>query len=151
MKIISEEVLRNLINIFKINGYRVEVYRKLIDEGYSPELHRSFQAQVDESTSVLKSLNPILDSSLEFCESPVLYEDVSIDQSQFYFGMARASSNVPTVMISCRFGDEFLMKTYQNMLNFIDINAMLPLRETLIQHLSSLKNMYVDYDKYAFK
>jgi len=32
--------------------------------------------------------------------------------------MARASNNPRTVMVSCQFGDEFLMKAYQKYWNF---------------------------------
>jgi ferritin-like metal-binding protein YciE len=149
MKIKSEETLRSLINIFKINGYRMEVYKKLVNTIYHPELKRSFQNQVDESACIIEKLNTILDESLENSESPVLYEDARIDQSQFYFGMAKASKNIRTILVSCQFGDEFLMKTYQKMLTIFEIEALISLKETLGEHLSSLKKMSFDYDNYA--
>jgi ferritin-like metal-binding protein YciE len=150
MKIQSEETLRSLINIFKINGYRVEVYKKLVNTIYNPELKRSFQNQVDESASIVEKLNHILDESLENSESPVLFEDAKIDQSQFYFGMAKASKNVRTILVSCQFGDEFLMKSYQKVLAIFEMEALNSLKDSLTDHLLSLKKMSFDYDNYAF-
>ncbi|PWK25154.1 hypothetical protein LV89_02780 [Arcicella aurantiaca] len=150
MKIQSEETLKCLINIFKINGYRIEVYKKLVNTIYSPELKRSFQNQADESASIVEKLNHILDESFENSDSPVLFEDAQIDQSQFYFGMAQASKNVRTILVSCQFGDEFLIKSYQKILAIFEFEAFNPLKECLTTHLSSLKKMSFDYDNYAF-
>lgn len=150
MKIQCEETLRSLINIFKINGYRVEVYQKLVNTIYNPALKRSFQNQVDESAFIVEKLNVILDESLANSESPVLYEDAKIDQSQFYFGVAKASKNVRTILVSCRFGDEFLMKSYQKVLMIFEMETFKSLKDSLSAHLLSLKNMSSDYDNYAF-
>jgi hypothetical protein len=146
MKINSEEVLRGLINIFNINNYRVEVYQKLKSQMYSPALQQYFQQQVDESSIILQYLNPILNSSLKESENPVVFEDAKIDQSQFYFGMACASSNPRTVMVSCQFGNEFLMQAYQKILQFLDTNAFDSLWVMVSKHLESIKNTYMDYE-----
>lgn len=138
MKITNEEILKGLINIFKINRQRIEVYCKLSETVYTPELQQHFKTQVDESTSLLNELNPILYQSLENPENPVLYEDSEIDQSVFYFGMARASNNIRTVMISCQFGDEFLIKTYQRVLGFLEVNHISALNDMLSGHLKSI-------------
>ncbi|MDR6560908.1 MULTISPECIES: hypothetical protein [unclassified Arcicella] len=138
MKITNEEILKGLINIFKINRQRIEVYCKLSETVYTPELQQHFKTQVDESTSLLNELNPILYQSLENPENPVLYEDSEIDQSVFYFGMARASNNIRTVMISCQFGDEFLIKTYQRVLGFLEVNHVSALNDMLSGHLKSI-------------
>ena len=146
MKITSEEVLRGLINIFNINGYRVEVYEKLKNQIYNPELQQYFQKQVDESSTILKELNPILNSSLEESENPVVFEDAKLDQSQFYFGLACASSNPRTIMVSCQFGNEFLIKAYQKILKFLDTNALNSLWVMVSKHLESIKNTYMDFE-----
>ena len=146
MKINSEEVLRGLINIFNINGYRVEVYEKLKNQIYNPELQQYFQKQVDESSTILKELNPILNSSLEESENPVVFEDAKLDQSQFYFGLACASSNPRTIMVSCQFGNEFLIKAYQKILKFLDTNALNSLWVMVSKHLESIKNTYMDFE-----
>lgn len=146
MKIRNEEVLRGLINIFKINGYRIEVYQKLKSQIYNPELQKYFQKQVDESSIILKELNPILNSSLKESENPVAFEDAKIDQSQFYFGLACASSNPRTVMVSCQFGNEFLIKAYQKILKFLDTNALDSLWVMVSKHLESIKNTYMDFE-----
>ena len=146
MKIRSEEVLRGLINIFNINGYRVEVYQKLKSQIYDPKLQEYFQKQVDESSVILKELNPILNSSLKESENPVVFEDAKIDQSQFYFGLACASNNPRTVMVSCQFGNEFLIKAYQKILEFLDTNAFDSLWVLVSKHLESIKNTYMDFE-----
>ena len=146
MKITSEEVLRGLINIFNINGYRVEVYQKLKSQLSNPELQKYFQQQVDESTLILENLNPILDDSLKSAENPAVFEDAKLDQSQFYFGLACASNNPRTVMISCQFGNEFLIKAYQKILQFLDTNALDFLWKIVSKHLESIKNSYMDYE-----
>lgn len=146
MKITSEEVLRGLINIFNINGYRVEVYQKLQNQIYDPELQKYFQKQVDESSIILKELNPILNSSLEASENPVVFEDAKLDQSQFYFGLACASNNPRTVMVSCQFGNEFLIKAYQKILNFLDTKPLDFLWIMVSKHLESIKNTYMDFE-----
>jgi hypothetical protein len=146
MKITSEEVLRGLINIFNINGYRVEVYQKLKNQIYNPELQQYFQKQVDESSIILKELNPILNSSIKESENPVVFEDAKLDQSQFYFGLACASSNPRTVMVSCQFGNEFLIKAYQRILKFLDTNALDSLWVMVSKHLESIKNTYMDFE-----
>ncbi len=146
MKITSEEVLRGLINIFNINGYRVEVYQKLQNQIYNPELQKYFQKQVDESSVILKELDPILNSSLQESENPVVFEDAKLDQSQFYFGLACASNNPRTVMVSCQFGNEFLIKAYQKILNFLDTNALDFLWVIVSKHLESIKNTYMDFE-----
>lgn len=146
MKITSEEVLRGLINIFNINGYRVEVYQKLKNQIYNPELQKYFQKQVDESSIILKELNPILNSSIKESENPVVFEDTRLDQSQFYFGLAYASSNPRTVMVSCQFGNEFLIKAYQKILKFLDTNAFDSLWVMVSKHLESIKNTYMDFE-----
>ena len=147
MKITSEEVLRGLINIFNINGYRVEVYQKLQSQIYNSELQQYFQKQVDESSVILKELNPILNSSLEESENPVVFEDAKIDQSQFYFGLACASNNPRTVMVSCQFGNEFLIKAYQRILNFLDNKTLDFLWVLVSKHLESIKNTYMDFER----
>jgi hypothetical protein len=146
MKITSEEVLRGLINIFNINGYRVEVYQKLQNQIYNPELQKYFQEQVDESSIILKELNPILSSSIEESENPVVFEDAKLDQSQFYFGLACASNNPRTVMVSCQFGNEFLIKTYQKILDCLDTKALDFLWVMVSKHLESIKNTYMDFE-----
>ena len=146
MKITSEEVLRGLINIFNINGYRVEVYQKLQNQIYNPELQQYFKKQVDESSIILKELNPILNSSLEESENPVVFEDAKLDQSQFYFGLACASNNPRTVMVSCQFGNEFLIKAYQKILKFLDNSTLDFLWVMVSKHLESIKNTYMDFE-----
>jgi hypothetical protein len=146
MKITSEEVLRGLINIFNINGYRVEVYQKLKNQIYNPELQKYFQKQVDESSIILKELNPILNSSLKESGNSVVFEDAKLDQSQFYFGLACASSNPRTVIVSCQFGNEFLIKAYQKILKFLDTNALDSLWVMVSKHLESIKNTYMDFE-----
>jgi hypothetical protein len=110
MKIKSEEILKGLISVFKINEHRIEVYRKLTSMIHNPELQPYFEAQVKESVKIIEDLNPLMDS-VENAESPLHFEDIKMNQSQFYFGMARASKNPRTVMVSCQFGDEYLIKT----------------------------------------
>jgi hypothetical protein len=141
MKVKSEEILRGLINVFKINEYRVEVYRRLMDMIHNPELQPYFQSQVEESATIIEELNPILDS-LENAESPLLFEDTKMNQSQFYFGMARASQNPRTIMVSCQFGDEYLVKTYKRMLEILEIKTLPYLREILIRHLDNIQNSF---------
>jgi hypothetical protein len=119
MKIKSEEILKGLISVFKINEYRVEVYQKLKNIIHNPELQPYFESQIDESVSIMEELNPLMDS-VENAESPLHFEDTKMNQSQFYFGMARASNNPRTVMVSCQFGDEYLVKTYKKMLEVLE-------------------------------
>lgn len=147
MKIRSEEVLRGLINIFNINGYRVEVYQKLKNQIYDPTLQNYFQKQVDESSIILKELNPILNSSLKESENPVVFEDAKMDQSQFYFSLACASNNPRTVMVSCQFGNEFLIKVYQKILKFLDTHTFDALWVMVSKHLESIKNSYLDFEQ----
>jgi exonuclease III len=146
MQIHSDEVLRGLINIFNINGYRVEVYQKLKQQIFNPELQHYFQKQVDESSIIIKELNPILKSCMKESQNPAAFEDVRLDQSQFYFGMACASRNPRTVMVSCQFGNEFLMKAYQQILNFLDTNALDSLWKLVSKHLESIRNSYMDFE-----
>jgi len=76
MKIINEEILKGLLNIFKINSQRIEVYGKLSETTYTPELQQHFKTQADESTLLLNELNSILYQSFENSESPILYEEL---------------------------------------------------------------------------
>jgi hypothetical protein len=138
MKIKSEEILKGLISVFKINEYRVEVYRKLRNMIHNPELQPYFESQIDESVTIIEELNPLMDS-LENAESPLHFEDAKMNQSQFYFGMARASKNPRTVMVSCQFGDEYLVKTYKKMLAVLEIKTLPYLREVLTRHLNNLQ------------
>lgn len=138
MKIKSEEILKGLISIFKINEYRIEVYRKLINMIHNPELQPYFKAQVEESVTVIEELNPLMDS-IENAESPLHFEDVKMNQSQFYFGMARASKNPRTVMVSCQFGDEYLVKIYKRMLEILEIKTLPYLKDVLTRHLHNLQ------------
>ena len=138
MKIKSEEILRGLISVFKINQYRIEVYRKLMNMIHNPELKPYFEAQVEESVTIIEELNPLIDS-IENAESPLHFEDAKMNQSQFYFGMARASNNPRTVMVSCQFGDEYLVKTYKKMLGIFEIKTLPYLREVLTRHLNNLQ------------
>ena len=141
MKIKSEEILKGLISVFKINEYRIEVYGKLINMVNSPELQPYFKSQVDESETIIKELNPLM-GLLENAESPLHFEDTKMNQSQFYFGMARASKNPRTVMVSCQFGDEYLVKMYKKMLEVLEIKALPYLREILIKHLQNLQTSF---------
>ncbi len=141
MKIKSEEILKGLISVFKINVYRIEVYRKLISMIHNPELQPYFQAQVEESVTIIEELNPLMDS-VENAESPLHFEDVKMNQSQFYFGMARASKNPRTVMVSCQFGDEYLVKTYKKMLGIFEIKTLPYLRDVLTKHLNNLQTAF---------
>lgn len=138
MKIRSEEILQGLINVFKINEYRIEVYCKLMGMIQNPELQPYFKSQVDESATVIKELNTLIDS-VENSESPLHFEDAKINESQFYFGMARASRNPRTVMVSCQFGDEYLMETYKKMLGLLEIKTLPYLRDILVRHLNNLQ------------
>jgi hypothetical protein len=138
MKIKSEEILKGLISVFKINEYRIEVYRKLMSMIHNPELQPYFEAQVEESATIIEELNPLMDS-VENAESPLHFEDAKMNQSQFYFGMARASQNPRTVMVSCQFGDEYLVKTYKKMLEVMEIKTLPYLREVLTRHLDNLQ------------
>lgn len=142
MKIKSEEILKGLISVFKINEYRIEVYRKLMSMIHNPELQPYFEAQVKESVSIIEELNPLMDSA-ENAESPLHFEDAKMNQSQFYFGMARASKNPRTVMVSCQFGDEYLMKTYKKMLEILEIKTLPYLRDVLTKHLDNLQAAFV--------
>ena len=139
MKIINEEILKGLLNIFKINSQRIEVYGKLSETIYTPELQQHFKTQADESTLLLNELNSILYQSFENSESPILYEDST-------FGMARASNNPRTVMVSCQFGDEFLMKAYQKILEFLEVKYMPSLNDILTKHLKSIKHQKVNIE-----
>lgn len=141
MKIKSEEMLKGLISIFKINEYRIEVYRKLINMVHNPELQPYFKAQVEESVTVIEELNPLMDS-IENAESPLHFEDVKMNQSQFYFGIARASKNSRTVMVSCQFGDEYLVKMYKRMLEILEIRTLPYLRDVLTRHLHNLQKAF---------
>ena len=141
MKIKSEEMLKGLISIFKINEYRIEVYRKLINMVHNPELQPYFKAQVEESVTVIEELNPLMDS-IENAESPLHFEDVKMNQSQFYFGIARASKNSRTVMVSCQFGDEYLVKMYKRMLEILEIRTLPYLRDVLTRHLHNLPKAF---------
>ena len=141
MKIKSEEILKGLISVFKINEYRIEVYRKLINMVHNPELQPYFKSQVDESEAIIKELNPLMDL-LENAESPLHFEDAKMNQSQFYFGMARASKNPRTVMVSCQFGDEYLVKMYKRMLEVLEIKTLPYLREILMKHLKNLQTSF---------
>lgn len=138
MKIKSEEILKGLISVFKINEYRIEVYRKLMNMIHNPELQPYFKSQVEESATIIEELNPLMDA-VENAESPLHFEDTKMNQSQFYFGMARASKNPRTVMVSCQFGDEYLVKTYKKMLEVIEIKTLPYLREILTRHLNNLQ------------
>ena len=146
MKITSEEVLRGLINIFDINGYRIEVYERLKSQLSNIELQTYFQQQVDESKLILDRLKPILDDSLKYAENTSIFENAKIDQSQFYFGLANASKNPRMIMVSCQFGNEFLMKAYQKILQFLDTNALDSLWRIVSKHLESIRNTYMDYE-----
>lgn len=141
MKIKSEEILKGLISVFKINEYRIEVYRKLINMVHNPELQPYFKSQVDESEAIIKELNPLMDL-LENAESPLHFEDAKMNQSQFYFGMARASKNPRTVMVSCQLGDEYLVKMYKRMLEVLEIKTLPYLREILMKHLKNLQTSF---------
>lgn len=141
MKIKSEEILKGLISVFKINEYRIEVYRKLINMVHNPELQPYFKSQVDESEAIIKELNPLMDL-LENAESPLHFEDAKMNQSQFYFGMARASKNPRTVMVSCQLGDEYLVKMYRRMLEVLEIKTLPYLREILMKHLKNLQTSF---------
>jgi hypothetical protein len=141
MKIKSEEILKGLISVFKINEYRVEVYQKLKNIIHNPELQPYFESQIDESVSIMEELNPLMDS-VENAESPLHFEDTKMNQSQFYFGMARASNNPRTVMVSCQFGDEYLVKTYKKMLEVLEIKTLPYLREVLTRHLNNLQTAF---------
>jgi hypothetical protein len=141
MKIKSEEILKGLISIFKINEYRIEVYRKLMNMIHNPELQPYFEAQVKESVTIIEELNPLMDS-IENAESPLHFEDAKMNQSQFYFGMARASQNPRTVMVSCQFGDEYLVKTYKRILEVLEIKTLPYLREVLTRHLNNIQTAF---------
>ena len=141
MKIKSEEILKGLISVFKINEYRIEVYRKLINMVHNPELQPYFKSQVDESEAIIKELNPLMDL-LENAESPLHFEDAKMNQSQFYFGMARASKNPRTVMVSCQLGDEYLVKMYRRMLEVLEIKTLPYLREILMKHHKNLQTSF---------
>lgn len=138
MKIKNEEILKGLISVFKINEHRVEVYRKLKSMIYNSELQHYFESQINESLIIIEQLKPLIDST-ENSESPLHFEDVRMNQSQFYFGVARASKNPRTVMVSCQFGDEYLIKTYITMLEILEIKTLPYLREMLTRHLNKLK------------
>lgn len=141
MKIESEEILKGLISVFKINEYRVEVYRKLTNMIHNPDLQPYFESQIKESVSIIKELNPLMDA-VENAESPLHFEDVKMNQSQFYFGMARASKNPRTVLVSCQFADEYLIKTYKRMLGILEIKTLPYLREILTRHLDNIRNAF---------
>ena len=138
MKIKNEEILKGLISVFKINEHRIEVYRKLKNIIYNSELQHYFESQINESIIIIEQLKPLIDST-ENSESPLHFEDVRMNQSQFYFGVARASKNPRTVMVSCQFGDEYLIKTYIIMLEILEIKTLPYLREMLTRHLNKLK------------
>jgi len=138
MKIKNEEILRGLISVFKINEHRIEVYRKLKNMIYNSESQHYFESQINESLIIIEQLKPLIDST-ENSESPLHFEDVRMNQSQFYFGVARASKNPRTVMVSCQFGDEYLIKTYIIMLEILEIKTLPYLREVLTRHLDKLK------------
>lgn len=138
MKIKSEEILKGLISVFKINEYRIEVYRKLMNMIHNPELQPYFEAQVEESVTIIEELNPLMDS-VENAESPLHFEGTKMNQSQFYFGMARASKNPRTVMVSCQFGDEYLVEIYKRMLGVLEIKTLPYLREILTRHLNNIQ------------
>jgi hypothetical protein len=141
MKIKSEEILKGLISVFKINEYRIEVYRKLMNMIHNPELQPYFKEQIEESATVIEELNPLMDS-VENAESPLHFEDAKMNQSQFYFGMARASKNPRTVMVSCQFGDEYLVKTYKRILEILEIKTLPYLREVLTRHLNNIQTAF---------
>jgi hypothetical protein len=145
MKIRSEETLKELINVFKINEYRIEVYRKLMSMINNPELQPYFKAQVDESVTIIEELNPLIDS-IENADSPLHFEDAKMSQSQFYFGMARASKNPRTVMVSCQFGDEYLMNIYKKMLGLLEIKNLPYLRDILTRHLNNLQTAFTNVE-----
>ena len=105
---------------------------------HNPELQPYFKSQVEESATIIEELNPLMDA-VENAESPLHFEDTKMNQSQFYFGMARASKNPRTVMVSCQFGDEYLVKTYKKMLEVIEIKTLPYLREILTRHLNNLQ------------
>ena len=149
MKIKSEEILKGLISVFKINEYRVEVYRKLISMIQNPELQPYFKAQVEESVTIIEELNPLMDS-IDNAESPLHFEDAKMNQSQFYFGMARASKNPRTVMVSCQFGDEYLVKMYKKMLEVLEIKTLPYLREVLTRHLNNLQAAFEGIENTLF-
>ena len=105
---------------------------------HNPELQPYFKAQVEESVTVIEELNPLMDS-IENAESPLHFEDIKMNQSQFYFGMARASKNPRTVMVSCQFGDEYLVKIYKRMLEILEIKTLPYLKDVLTRHLHNLQ------------
>jgi apolipoprotein N-acyltransferase len=57
--------------------------------------------------------------------------------------MARASKNPRTVMVSCQFGDEYLIKTDKRILSVLEIRTLPYLREVLTRHLDNLQNAFV--------
>lgn len=138
MKIKNEEILKGLISVFKINEHRIEVYRKLKNMIYNSESQHYFESQINESLIIIEQLKPLIDST-ENSESPLHFEDLRMNQSQFYFGVARASKNPRTVMVSCQFGDEYLIKTYIIILEILEIKTLPYLREVLTRHLDKLR------------
>lgn len=146
MKINSEEILNDLISVFKINEYRLEGYRKIIKSAYSPKHLRYFQRKIDEGEMMIQELNPILHASMENERAADTYDDGRIDRSQFFFGIAKASDNPMTVIVSCQFGDELLVKIYQRILSFMEhkMYSSMALKSVLSRHILHIEETAED-------
>lgn len=137
----SKDILRELVSFFKINLLRARVYEKLLSMTANHDLNSHFQAQLNDSNRMVKELELIFNEAIEDSEKKVLFEDLQLSQPQFYFGMAQNSDNIPTIVISCKFGDEYLKGKYQKAMQFFDFRYFPKLKNIMSKYISNIHHM----------
>jgi ferritin-like metal-binding protein YciE len=137
----SDEILKELVSIFKINLERANVYKKLLGMKTNNKLNNHFQEQLNDSNQIVEELDLIINSAVDDDEKKVLFDDFRLNQSQFYFGMAQNSNNLRTIIVSCKLGDEYLKNIYQSSIQFFDFKPFPKLNKFLTKHIESTQSM----------
>lgn len=137
----SNQILKELVSLFKINLERASVYKKLLGMFANKDLNGYFQEQFNDSNQIVEELDLIINSVVDVEEKKALFDDLTLNQSQFYFGMAQNSNNLRTVIISCKFGDEYLKSIYVTTMQFFDFRYFPKLNKFLNKHIENTQSL----------
>ena len=139
---LSEEAIKNLIQLREINAVRVKGYQKAVDMIKNANSKKYFQVKINETNDLTACINRLIEESYLERTKPNKVESERIHQSQFYFTMAVTSTNPRTVALSCQLGDKFAEKAYASALSLIQVLSFPELRNALGKHITSLRKSF---------
>ena len=140
MKNCTNEEVNCLIKLIEINANRVKGHESAIAKTRESELRKHLIDEFREMSELTTQLNLIINEFTEkLNDEKNSNHNEKISCINFYFTVAKASSNPRTVILSCYLGDKCALTAYLNFLKSERTQLSPYLREILSNQLVNIE------------